>query len=111
MRGSKRSWNAKNQAATTMTASARSCGSRCRLIGKRIVLPRRGHADRVTNGCDHMLLLLQGDSRPERHREVLGRGALCLREVALAVAEIAQRRLEVERRQVVLRVADPALRQ
>src|SRR5918998_6025183 len=109
MRGSKRSWKAKNQAAATMTASASSCGSRCLLIGKRTRLPGRGHTDGVSDGGHDLLLLLRGDARPERHREVLGCRSLRLREIAFAVAERAQRRLEVERRLVVLAARDARL--
>src|SRR5688572_10044726 len=109
MRGSKRSWKAKNQAAATMTASASSCGSRCLLIGKRTPLPRRGHADGFADGGDHLFLLLRRDAGPERQGEVLGRGALGLGEIALAVPERTECRLEVERRLVVLPACDPAL--
>src|SRR5581483_2505114 len=45
----------------------------------------------------------------ERKAEILARGALGLREVALAVAEIAERRLEVQRRLVVRSEADADL--
>ena len=68
---------------------------------------RDGSADRSTDGVDDLLLLLRRDARPEREAEVLARGLLRLGEVALAVAEVGERRLEVERDDVVARVADP----
>ena len=43
---------------------------------------------------------------PQRHGEVLAREPLGLRQRALRVAEVAQRRLQVQRRQVVRRAAD-----
>ena len=49
----------------------------------------------------HLLLLLARDPAPERQAQVLARRLLRLGEVALGVAEVAQRRLEVQRRRVV----------
>ena len=51
------------------------------------------------------------DAGPERHGEVLARELLGLRQRALLVAEVAQRRLEMQRRQVVRRTADLGLAQ
>ena len=55
---------------------------------------------------ENLLLLLLRDARPEREAEVLTRRFLRLRQLALGVAEIPQRRLEVEGRLVIRRVAD-----
>ncbi len=73
----------------------------------------RGHVATSVGGAaedgDDLGLLLLADPRPERQAEVLARRALRLGQVALGVAEVAQRRLEVERRLVVRRVADLGL--
>ena len=74
------------------------------------VLTGGRHADGCPNDVHDPLLLLGGDTGPERYREVLVRGALGLRQRALLVAEVSQRGLEVQRRQVVLGVPDLRLR-
>ena len=51
------------------------------------------------------------DAGPERHGEVLARELLGLRQRALRVAEVAQRRLQMQRRQVVRGTADLRLAQ
>jgi hypothetical protein len=68
-------------------------------------------ADRVADDRGDALLLLRRDPGPERQGEVLRSGALGLGEVALRPAEVAQRRLEVERREVVEVRADAVLAQ
>ena len=70
---------------------------------------RDGDADRGANDVDDELLLLHGDRRPERHGEVLERGALGLGQRAWLVAEEAHGRLEMQRRDVVRRRADACL--
>src|ERR671925_1896071 len=104
---SKRRWNASHQATAIIAASAASWRKRCRVSGS----IRSDRAHRYGRGArrDHALLRLGGDPRPERQREVLARGALGLRQIAFAPSERAQRRLEVERRQVVLGARDAGL--
>src|SRR6266516_476553 len=72
---------------------------------------RYSGADGGADGVDDALLLLHGDARPDRHGEVLAREALGLGVRPLVIAEVAQRRLEVERRQVVGRASDPGFLQ
>ncbi len=60
---------------------------------------------------DDLRLLLLGDPGPHRQAEILARRLLGLREVALGVAEVAQRGLQMQRRLVVDREADLGLRQ
>ena len=87
-----------------MPASISSCSRRCR---PKPLMRAGGDADRRANDVDDTLLLLHGDRRPERHGEVLLRDALGLGQRAGLVAEEAQRRLEMQRRDVIGRGADP----
>src|SRR5436190_13549327 len=97
------------QAPATSRPSTASCHSRCRFT--RTIGLCDGGANDAADRLDDLLLLLRGDACPEREAEVLAGGALGLRQVAFAVAEVGECRLEVERRLVVDGVADLRLAQ
>src|SRR5436189_1001196 len=98
---SKRRKNDSRQAAAMRTASVATCQSRWRLTGTGSTSTLGPHERRRTpQHVDHPSLLILLDPRPQREAEVLARGPLGLREVALGVAEVAQRGLQVERRRV-----------
>ncbi len=77
-----------------------------------VSIDREAHQDADEAGSaledgDDLRLLLLGDPGPQRQAEILARRLLGLREVALGVAEVPQRRLQMQRRLVVRGEADP----
>src|SRR5579862_1432049 len=105
---SKRSENASHHDATTIPASTTNCQRRCGESRCRISDSARD-ADRHTHDLDDPLLRLRRDPGPQRQGEVLRRRLLGNGQRARLVAEVAQSRLEMERRRVVRRRRDPRL--
>ena len=79
-------------------ASARSCQRRCRVMGSAIT-PRSWPAPGA--GPTRSAPAARVESAPDRQAEVLARGLLGLGERPRLPAEVAQRRLKVQRRHVV----------